>query len=368
MAMGWRLKGLILLACVASCTTDFHDGFSEIEWQTIRTLSPLPEPPPCPVAGDCAAAALLGQRLFFETRYSGAIAVDGAANGGLGLVGEAGKVACASCHMPSSWLYDTRSRPNETTIGTGWSKRNTPTVVNAVYLSRFTWTGRFDDLAAVVEAPVTSPVLMNSTREAVAALMRTDYAADLAAVFAPSVETDELFRQFGMALAAYQRELVSGDAPFDRWVAGETDAISDSAKRGLRLFLGEAQCIECHKGPLFTDEGFHSVGVPQVGQYVDAVDLGRGSLAGHEDEAGLFRTPPLRNVARTAPYMHAGQLGTLGDVVWHYARGGEASGYSGEKDFMIVPLDLDDQDVLDLVSFMESLNGADPAPELLVAP
>ena len=197
----------------------------------------------------------------------------------------------------------------------------------------------------------------------------------------------------GKAVAAYEFKLVSRNAPFDRYVAGDTEAISASAKRGLKLFIGKAACVDCHNTPFFSDNDFHNIGVPQVGANVPDTDLGRfrgiPSLLSHEfntssefndggddrtdgltavdTDRGQFRTPGLRSVAMTAPYLHTGALETLREVVEFYNEGGASDGFEGVKHPALVPLGLTELEVSDLVSFLESLTG-DPIPEALVTP
>jgi len=184
--------------------------------------------------------------------------------------------------------------------------------------------------------------------------------------------------------------LVSRDAPFDKYVAGDTAAISESAKRGLALFIGPANCIACHKTPLFSDSDFHDLGVPQTGDHVPTEDLGRFTAVGKiladpfnaagaysdgpnglvdglvatDAMNGQFRTKHLRQIAFTGPYMHTGQYATLMDVIDFYNQGGGATGFAGTKDARILPLGLTSQDKDDLVTFLESLTG-EPIPAAL---
>jgi cytochrome c peroxidase len=200
---------------------------------------------------------------------------------------------------------------------------------------------------------------------------------------------------YSKAIAAYETLLVSRNAPFDKYVAGDKNAISGAAKRGLGLFIGKAACIDCHSGPFFTDQKFHNLGVPQEGVNVPREDLGRFTdlnrlithplnskskyadgpgrvdiegLMTKEEDKGLFRTPTLRGVHGTAPYFHTGAATTLSEVIWFYNDGGGASGYGGVKDPRMVPLGLDSQEIADLVAFLETLTGEPVAEELLTAP
>jgi cytochrome c peroxidase len=234
---------------------------------------------------------------------------------------------------------------------------------------------------------------------------------------------NRVYVNFAKAIAAYEATLISRDSDFDRWVTAgpESGLISDAAKRGARLFVGKAACFECHNTPLFSDSDFHNVGVPQVGAAVptesdcvagavcDCVagtnclpwgawdglkklnangfkrtsafsdsptdtshqrwyDLGALVAAKDpsvEDLKGQWRTPGLRDVSLTGPYMHNGLYRTLEDVIWHYNAGGAPSGYPGTKAVQVKPLGLSDQDVSDLVAFLGTLDGV-PLPASLV--
>ncbi|MBL8915607.1 MAG: hypothetical protein JNM17_33220, partial [Archangium sp.] len=183
------------------------------------------------------------------------------------------------------------------------------------------------------------------------------------------------------AWGAYIASLDSRRSPFDLWASGEdVNALSEPQKRGFKLFIGKAGCVECHTGPTFSDGNFHNVGIGQVGDGLPQFDYGLwdglGALAGIaardagflampprarvEEDRGRFRTKSLRQVAETGPYFHGGQLKTLKDVVWFYNQGGDHAGF-GEVSTFMVPLGLSDEEQADLVSFLESLTGA-PIP------
>jgi cytochrome c peroxidase len=200
----------------------------------------------------------------------------------------------------------------------------------------------------------------------------------------------------GKFVASYESLLVSRNAPFDQYVAGDENAISLSAKRGLRLFVGKAACANCHLGPFFTDQKFHNIGVPQTGPNVPATDNGRidsvkdlptsacrangpfsddpsvtwldGLVEGDEADRGAFRTPTLRNVSQSAPYMHTGGLATLRDVVHFYNRGGETVGFAGTKHHRIAPLGLTESEIDELVAFLMTLTGEAIPEELTATP
>lgn len=426
-------RALVAALCLAGCAVDIdgRDGFTGAEMVRLRGLSPLPALPPSTtnLYADDPRAASLGQMFFFDKRFSGAIRIgDDGQNGGLGAVGQTGKVACASCHMPESWFQDTRSKPASTSLAISRPSRNTPTAVNAAYLAWQQGGGAADSVWLGPLGPAEG--FMASSRLLIAHAIYDHYKADYEAVFGPldaalsssapdkarfpasgrpktsptspdgawekmvtadQATVNRIFANFGKAIEAYERLLVSGNAPFDRYVAGDLTAISLAAKRGLKLFIGKASCVGCHDGPLFSDQKFHNLGVPQTGDNIPTTDEGRysavprllanvfnsvgpfsddphtGKLDGLvQDEAqkGQFRTKLLRHIAETGPYMHTGQYATLEAVVDFYNRGGDNEGYSGTQDPWMLPLYLSTEERADLVEFLKTLTG-DPVPEPL---
>lgn len=405
------------------------DVFTEAEWALVQGLSPLPEPPDDPTnAYDLdPRAAELGQMLFFDTDFSGPIVVgDDGANGGLGPVGAAGLVGCVSCHDVERAFVDTRSRPPNVSLAIDRGRRNSMTLVNAVYYDWIHWAGDRDSLWS--QATQSLEAAFGSDRLYTAHVMYEKYRDLYDPIFEPDLDpaldpahpdaarfplhgrpstpeweamvaadqeiVTRIVVNFGKAIAAYERRLVVRESAFDRYVAGNSSAISLSAKRGLRLFVGRAGCVGCHSGPLLSDDAFHSVGVPQFGVNVPLVDDGRMAAvdrllsspfngagpfsddpvagaarladlsAGDESLRGLFRTKGLRGISQTAPYMHTGGIATLREVVEHYNRGGAEDGFSGEIDAIIRPLNLSPREVDDLVAFLESLEGDDLPADL----
>ncbi len=361
--------------CWAEPRVDGH--FSEAEWAYLQTYR-LPPLDPCPprlgLAGaQCDDAAALGQALFFDPSFSGPLAIaDDGVNGGLGAIGERGKVSCASCHMPDAWFADRRSNPAATSLGAAWTGRNATSLVNAAYQRSFLMHGEFTELAPLLEVPLTRPALLNSSKQELAAAIRARYQARYDAIFEPDLggsDDEQIFVAASVAIEAYERRLVSGGSAFDRYLDEQWDAIPESAKRGLALFIGPALCSECHDGPLLGDGEFRNTGVQQHRPgasiaFVPATDLGRGRHTGDPADDGKFRTPGLRNVAETGPYMHAGQIPTLAGVVEFYRWGGDDAGFAGVKDPMMVPLELGDEDAADLVAFLETLTGEAVPAEL----
>jgi cytochrome c peroxidase len=391
-----------------------------------RKLSPLPELPKDPTNkyADTAAAATFGQRLFFDPGYSGALAVAS----DLGMMGEPGKISCASCHMGAG-LDDKRSQPGTVSLGAGYLGRNALGLVNSSYYRWTNWGGRFSAQWELPLAVAENANNMNSTRLRIAHLVFDRYRADYEAIFGPlepALGTDParfppagkpkaamvadgpwelmapadraivntIFVNFAKALAAYTRKLVSKSSRFDSFVAGDAGMLSASEQRGLAVFLDKGQCVACHGGPNFTDDDFHNLGVPQLGERVPAMDMGRfgdippllasplnsagdfsddkttGRLAGlsnppPDSTKGQFRTPSLRNVAGTAPYMHAGQLRTLADVVDFYDRGGGDAAAGTVKDTRLKVLGLTAEEKGDLVAFLGALTSA-PVPAALL--
>jgi len=398
------------------------DDFTAAEQALLAQLTPLGAPPtdPTNAFADDPKAAALGQMLFFDKSISGAIVVgDDGTNGGLGAAGATGKASCASCHAAGSEsLDDRRSKPNNVSLGTNFMTRNSLGLVNSSYYAWTNWGGRFDSQWSLPLAVAENPTTMRSTRLQVVHLLfdkyRTEYdatfpvpldaaIADLSrfpAIAKPKAAADpdgpfeamaqpdrdlvnRIYANYGKALAAYTRTLISRDAPFDRYVAGDRDAIGEVAKRGVHLFL--EHCTDCHIGANFADDQFHALVVSQTGPHVPAIDNARfndvvpllvspfntigtfsdnittGKLVGLvqvESQRGQFRTKSLRNIADSAPYMHAGQLATLADVVAFYNVGGGDVGTTGiVKDPRIQPLNLDDAQQADLVAFLETLTG-----------
>jgi cytochrome c peroxidase len=410
---------------------DPNDGFTPAQIAAMRTLTPLPAVPAdtTNAVADNAAAAALGQMLFFDKSYSGAIAVAGTVgNGGLGAIGETAKVSCASCHLGAE-LDDRRSKPGNVSLGTDFGTRRALALVNASFYTWTNWGGRFDSQWSLSPAVAENVKIMNSTRLTVVHMIYAKYKTEYEAVFGaldtrlnpadanaaafpasgkPKATTgnppdgpwelmagadrtiaNTIFANFGKAIEAYLRKLVSRDAAFDKYVAGTRSAMSPAQKNGLKVFLDsdKGACITCHSGPHFEDGQFHALGVPQTGPNVPAADLGRftdvATLLGSpfntngafsadvntgkltalvqiEAQKGQFRTKSLRGVAVAGPYMHSGQLATLDDVVAFYNVGGGDTADAGEvKDTNIKPLGLSAPQRADLVDFMGTLTGAD---------
>jgi len=392
------------------------------ERTAIGHLSPLPAVPAdlTNAHADDPMAAKLGQMLFFDKSYAGALVVgDDGTNGGLGVVGDTGKVSCASCHaVGTGTLDDERSTPGNVSLGIKFGTRNALGLVNSAYYKWSNWGGKFDSQWSLPLAVAENAATMASNRLQIVHMLYAKYKAAYNATFAtpldPSLDptaadasrfpatghpgdaagfdgmttADKLivttiYANYGKALEAYVRKLVSADAPFDRFVAGDDHAISVSAVRGLKLFLAKG-CATCHAGPAFTDNQFHALAVPQTGQNVPAADTGRfadvaavltnpfntagmfsdntttGKLTGvvqAASQTGQFRTKGLRNVATSAPYMHAGELATLADVIGFYNVGGGTAPTGVTKDPLMVPLALSTADQADLVEFLKTLTG-----------
>ena len=256
-------------------------------------------------------------------------------------------LACVDCHRPDRAFTDGRA----TAVGVYGRRgpRSVPTLVNRAWGKSFFWDGRLDTLEAQVLEPIVARLEMDLTiDEAVERLRGTSpYPAAFRETFGRDLNSDDLAR----ALAAYVRTIQSGASPFDRYVWGEPDALSLDAQAGLRLFRGRANCAACHVGPNLTDEEFHNTGVFWGGQPYDA---GRAVVTGAAEDTGKFKTPTLREVARTAPYMHDGSIASLEEVVDFYDRGGNDNPF---RDRELRPLRLAEGEKTALVAFLRSLTG-----------
>ena len=241
-----------------------------------------------------AAKIALGKQLFWDPRWS-----------------TTGIVACVSCHQPEhGWSDPQRFSVDHTGKPTA---RHTPTLINRLFSQAQGWAGHRASLEALLATlPFTSP-------EAVVRLGNIpDYQEPFQRVFGSAVTAEGV----AQALAAYTRTVLSGHAAYDRFQAGDRQALSEAAQRGLRLFEGEARCTRCHSGFNFTDEDYHNLG---IGMDQATPDLGRATVTQDDADTGAFKTPTLRDVARSGPYMHDGSLATLEQVVDLYAQGGHAN-------------------------------------------
>jgi cytochrome c peroxidase len=224
-------------------------------------------------------------------------------------------------------------------------RRNTPTILNrALGKSQF-WDGRAASLEEQALGPIANPREMDLPVEEAVARLRQDPRYLVA--FRRAFGGDPSAPRLAAALAAYERTVYSVDSPFDRFLAGDEGALSPAARRGLALFGGKARCGECHTGANMTDELFHSIGV-------ESEDQGRALVTGKDVDRGTFKTPTLRDVARTAPYMHNGSQATLRDVVDYYNDGGRPHANLSPK---VQVLGLTDGEKADLVAFLEALSG-----------
>lgn len=397
--------------------------FSAAEVSRILQHSPLPPVPhdPSNAVDRSEAAAHFGQFLFFDRRLS--------ANGAF---------SCASCHRPDLNWTDGK----QLSEGAGVGFRRTPSLWNVAYNRWYFWDGRADTLWSQALKPMEDRNEMNGSRVQVAFLISTDPDLRLAytKIFGqlpesswlekichsarprPQDPTDpdqvawseisssnqeninRIFSNVGKALAAYERHIISRDAPFDRFVEGlsshraaELDSISQSAKRGLKLFVGTANCRLCHSGPTFSDGEFHNIRLPSLnaalsrdaGRFsgIDALMKDEFNSTGKytDDQPGVFserllairksdhnwgefKTPGLRNAAERSPFMHEGQFATLQDVLHYYSTLDEALPPDHDQEQILFPLNLSEEDVENLVEFLRTLTGRGLDARLLRQP
>jgi cytochrome c peroxidase len=302
--------------------------------------------PPVPIPADnppTLETIALGRKLFYDTRLS-----------------KDNTISCASCHHPELAFADGRQRA----VGVGGllGKRNAPTLLNAAYSPLQFWDGRAVSLEAQSADPIADPLEMNQTHDVSVYKIQKDpaYQAEFAHAFGPGAITLAIIEK---SLASFERTLLSGNSPFDQYeYGGNKQALSPAAIRGLAIFTNpqRGNCAVCHTihehWALFTDGKFHNTGAGVNGEG-DFTDVGRFDETKLQTDQGEFKTPTLRNVALTAPYMHDGSLKTLGDVVSFYAGGGNSNPHLDKE---MKPLALSAQDRADLVAFLNSLTGDMP--------
>jgi cytochrome c peroxidase len=272
------------------------------------------------------AKAALGRKLFFDSRLSGD-----------------GSISCASCHAPGLSWGDGLPR------AIGWSgdemTLRSPTLLNLAWISIFGWDGKFGDLESVAFAPLLAPGNMHQTEPEL--IVKLGAIPAYLEAFQAAFGTPKITRRaIELALATFQRTIVSGEAPFDRWVAGDEQAISEPAKRGFDLFNGRANCAACHTGWNFTEGAFYDIGLK-------GDEIGRGRAFPNSVKLhGAFKVPSLRDVARRSPYMHNGSLTDLDAVIDFYDSGGQER---PSRSDLIRPLGLSASQKADLRAFLETL-------------
>ncbi len=331
------LAGLAVLLALAAASVGApadRDGAApaatgEDARQSAKDLYRRPAEIPFPADNPFSEAKLkLGRTLFFDPLLSGS-----------------GTHSCASCHNPGLSWADGEPRA----IGESQQPLplRTPTLLNVAWIPKLGWDGHFRDLESVAMAPITAPDNMNLSEKAMIARLSAipGYVDAFDAAFGDGNVTR---RKVELALATFERSIVSKEAPFDRWIAGDETAIDEAAKRGFDLFNGKGDCAACHSGWAFTDGSFHDIGTAHDN------DLGRGQL--FPTSVALryaFKTPTLRDVARREPYMHDGSVPTLQAVIDLYNRGGIDR---PSRAVEIHPLGLSEQDKADLIAFLHTLN------------
>lgn len=303
--------------------------------------------PPVPVPENnkpTAETIALGKKLYYDT-----------------LLSADGTVACANCHSPQHGFTDGTATSEG--VGGQHGKRSAPTILNAAYSPVQFWDGRAATLEDQAAGPIANPIEMNMTHDACVGKLagNGEYKKLFEQAFGPGPVT---IRKVQMAIASFERTVISGNSPFDRYqYGGDKKAMSASAIRGLALFKepGKGNCVKCHtideKYALFSDGKFHNLGVG-LNPEGELTDLGRYEVTKVEADKGAFRTPTLRNIALTAPYMHDGSAKTLRRVVDFYVGGGSSN---PQLDKEIRELHLSGPERQDLVAFLEALTGEMPA-------
>jgi cytochrome c peroxidase len=301
-------------------------------------IGDIPIPEDNPMSADVVE---LGQMLFFDPRLSGN-----------------NEVSCATCHDPNLGYGD--NQPTFNMYNGGQGKRNSPTVINSGYYTSNFWDGRAASLEEQALGPIENPNEMNQPLGELIEELKSinGYNERFSTAFGKNGLTEE---NIAKALAAFQRQIVVKDTPYDQFLNGDTNALTQQELRGLNLFTGKAMCVTCHNGPNLSDNQFYNIGI-------NTDDEGRYAVTKDDKDLGRIRTPGLYGITHTAPYMRDGSIATLEEVINYYDRGGDNH---PNKSFFIQqfmqPIGLTAEEKTDLVTFLKVLGGAPPkfsAPEL----
>ncbi len=324
--LAWALAALALVAHADETRLVFKAGHPSLQ----GFLLPAKVPHPADNAPNAARVAL-GQALFFDPRLSGD-----------------GNMSCATCHNPGLGWSDglpTARGTKSQVLG-----RATPTVINTGYNSIQMWDGRKATLEEQAMGPMQANVEMNMDVGKLLEWMRG--VEGYQAMFEKAYPGEGIHEgTVSKAIASFERTIVSRNSPFDRWVKGNAKAMTAQQVRGFEVFAGKGNCMACHSGANFTDNGFHNLGLRSWGDAEP--DMGRYAIKPVKAMKGAFKTPTMRDIARTAPYFHDGSAKTLMDVVEHYDQGGVVTSNLSPN---IHPLNLSSEEKLALVAFMEALS------------
>jgi cytochrome c peroxidase len=365
MKAGKQLKTVFVASAALITLVLFGVSARADENAPLAALGPPPIPDDNPMTPEKVE---LGKLLFFDTRLSG--------DASLG---------CSTCHEPKQgWAFSndiSRGYPG----AIHW--RNSQTVVNSAYYNKLFWAGSAKSLEAQAPSAAKGAVSGNGEADMMEARLAfiPEYRERFGDVFG---DTWPKLSNAWKAIAAFERTLVQTDTPFDQFMRGKQDALSDAQKRGLELFKGKGNCIECHNGPLLTDQKFYNLGVPRAERWLEdglaqisfryelfakgvtedlyrslKDDPGLYFRTKMKEDMGKFRTPSLRYTLYTAPYMHNGAFFDLTEVVQFYNEGGGKNDFAANKTALIKPLNLSDAEIDDLVAFLDSLSG----PEIEMA-
>ncbi len=355
----WALLYRCVLAEDPASSSDWLKfGDFELELPTGLSAGEFHVPADNPMSKDKVD---LGRTLFFDVRLS-----------------RDNTVACATCHSPQNAFADSRrvSRGIDSRVG----DRNAPTIINRAFSREQNWDGHAESLEEQSKAPLVDPREMGMpSHEFLVEKLRAikGYQSWFKRVFDRDVHIDDLAR----AIAAFERTVISGNSKIDRFGAGYQQILDAPEKRGSELFSDKARCIQCHNGFNFTDEKYHNIGVDWGAAFID---LGRYAVTRNIEDIGAFKTPTLREIARTAPYMHNGAFATLEETVEFYDQGGIANPFldvemrrpdrsleqmleyyengknatsPASPESNLLKLNLTQQEKADLVSFLKALNG-----------
>ena len=346
-----RRRTVITLAVVILATSNGADS------SRVGNIAPLPDKPPEPKDNPTTPAKVeLGKLLYFDPRLSGD-----------------GSTSCATCHDPNhGWA---KRRVMSPAYPENKHFRHSPTVLNVAYNTLMFWDGRTVGLEEQAKKPIASPFEMNMNYDLLEERLRAipEYRRLFKKAF-PEDKEPITIENIAKAIASFERTVVCNDSPFDLYMRGDKNAMDELQKKGMKLFIGKAGCVQCHNGPNFTDEKFHVTGVPKHKVEDEALvritrnfvvsqagfdrpdkfdrDLGRFFLTKREKDKGSFKTPSLRNVSLTPPYMHNGVFRNLREVVEFYNKGG---GDVPNKDKRLKPLGLTEEEKDALVAFLSAL-------------